>query len=26
MKSDTGGRVEYTKAMEEYSWRNSAKW
>jgi hypothetical protein len=25
MKSDTGGWVEYTKAMEEYSWRNSAK-
>jgi len=26
IKSDTSEWVEYTKAVEECSWRNSAKW
>jgi len=26
IKSDTSGKVEYTKAIEEYNWRNSANW
>jgi len=25
IKSNTGGWVEYTKAMEEHNWRNLAK-